>query len=338
MMVRWLIAAVAGGVLFVGCGLRAAFGNESAPASRGRGPALLEAPARIIDEIEFAGLRHISPDAVRAQISSRAGARLDLNRVEADVKVLGRLGWFGGIWVETQPAKSLSPVPLESAIASVRLVFHVEELPFLAKVEYTGSRMLSPAQIEKTLADKQLAPRLGEPADPAVLLRIANTIRTALAELAHPQPGIQIRRENFANGTVCVRFAIEDGPHIPVGRIDFEGHTEVSPKLLQHEMRRTAPDAFFATWRGKGAYTREGFEEDRSRILIYYQDHGFPEARIGTIHTSVYEKKSSRWMPRPLRTSGKRLAIAVPVEAGSFYRLASVVISPELAVRCRVLG
>src|SRR5208282_1506345 len=100
--------------------------------------------------------------------------------------------------------------------------------------------------------------------------------------------------------------------------------------ILRREMRRTAPGALFAAWRGKDAYTREGFEEDRSRILIYYQDHGFPEARIGTPRVSVYEKKASRWIPWPFRTSGKRLAVAVPIEAGAFYRVASVDVSPAL--------
>jgi outer membrane protein assembly complex protein YaeT len=332
MIVRWLIAAGFGGVLLVSGGSRAAFGNETARASRETGTALLEAQAPVIDEIEFAGLRHISPDAVRAQISSRAGARLDQKLIESDVKVLGRLGWFGEIWVETRPSNSMWSARGAPAMAPMRLVFHFEELPFLAKVEYTGSRLLSTAEIEKILVDKQMAPRLGEPADPARLLLIANTIHTALAELAHPQPQIQIRREESANGTVRVRFAVEDGPHIPVGRIDFEGHPEVPTKLLQHEMRRTAPGALFASWRGRGAYTREGFEEDRSRMIIYYQDHGFPEARIGTVRTAVYQKKASRWMPCPIRTTGKRLAVAVPVEAGSFYRVASVNVSPELAV------
>jgi outer membrane protein assembly complex protein YaeT len=332
MMVRWLIAAGVGGVLFAGGGSRAVLGNETAALNRGRGTALLEAAAPLVDEIEFAGLRHITADAVRAQISSRAGAGVDRKLIECDVKALGRLGWFGEIWVETQPAKNLLAARSGFAVASIRLVFHVEELPFLTKVDYTGSRLLSPTEIEKILADKPLAPRLGEPADPAHLVRIANTIRTALTELGHPQAQIQIRREESANGTVRVRFAIEDGPHIPVGRIDFEGHPEVPSKLLQHEMRRTAPSALFATWRGKGAYTREGFEEDRSRILIYYQDHGFPEARVGVVRTSVYEKRPSRWMPWPLRAAGKRLAVAVPVEAGSFYRVESIAIHPELVV------
>jgi outer membrane protein assembly complex protein YaeT len=329
MIVRWLIAAGVGGVLLVGTGSRAAFENEAGSLISDPASVPLEASAPLIDEVVFVGLRHIAPEAVQAQISSRGGARLSSKRIESDVRALGRLGWFGDISAETQPATDSSPIS-DRTTKRVRLVFHVEELPNLTKVEYAGSRLLSPAQIEKILNDKALAPRLGEPADPVKFVRITNTIQSALAELGHPQPRVEIHRRGVANGTVLVRYVINDGPHIPVGRIEFEGHPEVSTKLLRHEMRRTAPGAFFASWRGKDAYTREAFEEDRSRILIYYQDHGFPEARIGTVRVSVYEKKASRF-PRPLRATGKRLAISVPIEAGNFYCVESVRVSPDLA-------
>ena len=325
----WLIVAGVGGVWLVGGESSAAFGNEAGSANRGATSALIEASAPIIDEVSFAGLRHLSKDAVRAQISSRAGAKLDLKRIELDVRALGRLGWFGEIEVETQSANVSSPTSADAA-QHVRLVFHLEELPYLTKVQYAGSRLLSPAQIGKILGEKQLTPRLGEPADPAKIARISNTIQTALAELGHPQPKVQIHREESANGTVHVRFEIEDGPHIPVGRVDFDGHPAVSPKLLRHEMRRTVPGALFASWRGKDAYTRDGFEEDRARILIYYQDHGYPEARVGTVRTSVYEKTAGRWTPWPFRSTGKRLAVTVPIEAGPAYRVESVDVSPDL--------
>lgn len=329
-MVRWLIVAGAGGVLLVGGGLRAASVNEADLATRDTPSALLEASAPIIDEIVFVGLRHIAPAAVQAQISSRPGERQNPKRLESDIKALGRLGWFDDVRVKTQPAEDP-----QSAVADapqhVRLVFCVEELPYLAKVEYAGSRLLSPAQIGKILAEKQLTPRLGEPAAPANSQRIAQIIRSALAELGHPQPQVQIHREQFANGTVRVRYEINDGPHMPVGRIDFEGHPELSAKLLRRELRRTAPNALFASWRGKNAYTREGFEEDRARILIYYQDHGFPEARIGTARVSEYEKSANRWTPWPFRPTGKRLAVSVRIESGAFYRIESVDVSSELA-------
>lgn len=327
---RWLVAGSVGGILLVGGVSRAAFGNESGSASRDKAPALVEVSAPLIDEIIFAGLCHIAPDALQAQISSRAGEELDTKRVESDVKTLGRLGWFSAIAVELQPTHNLL-VPSGHATQHVQLVFRVEELPYLAKVEYTGSRLLSPTQIEKILAEKRLTPKLGEPANPAILFRIARTIESALTELGHPQPQVQIHRQQSSNGTLRVRFEIKDGPHIPVGRIDFEGHPEVSVRLLRRELRRTTPNVLFASWRGKDAYTSEGFEEDRSRILIYYQDHGFPEARIGTVHTSVYKKAASRWTPWLHHTDENRLAVSVPIEAGPFYRVESVDVSPELA-------
>src|SRR5580704_4057829 len=328
MIVHWLMAAGVGGVLLVGSGSQAASG-QARSADRNPASAVLEAPAPLIDEIAFLGLRHIAPAALEAQMSSVAGARLDLKKIESDVKALGRLGWFDEIAVETQPAKDrLSPD--DSVRERVRLVFRVAELPYLTKIEYAGSRLLSPAQIGKLLDDKALTPRLGEPADPSKLARIRNTIQSALAELGHPQPQVRIFRDESANGTVRVRYVIGDGPHIPVGRIEFEGHPEVSAGLLRHEMHQTAPGALFASWRGKAVYTREGFDEDRSRILIYYQDHGFPEARIGAVRVSTYAKPGSRWIPRPFRATGKRLAVSVPVEAGPSYTVESVGISPEL--------
>jgi outer membrane protein assembly complex protein YaeT len=330
MIVRWLIVAGVGGVLLVGGGSAAAFGNEAGSANRDTASAPLELSVPIIDEISFVGLRHLAADAVRAKISSRAGTRLDLKRIELDVQALGRLGWFGEIEVETYPAKIL-PLAGVDVARRVRLVFHLEELPYLAKVEYDGSRLLSLGQIEKILGEKQLTPRLGEPADPVNLLHISNTIQTALRELGHPQPQVRIRREESSNGTVRVCFEIEDGPHIPVGRIDFGGHPAVSPKLLERAMRQTVPGALFASWRGKDAYTRAGFAEDRARILIYYQDHGYPEARIGEVRTSVYEKTAGRWTPWPFRKTGKRMAISVPVESGPAYRVESVDVSPDLA-------
>ena len=327
---RWLIGVGVGGVLFIAVGSRAAIGNEAGSSSRDPASVLLEPSAPLIDEVAFIGLRHIAPEAVQVQISSRAGARLASKQIESDVQALGRLGWFGDVAAETQLVQD-SSFPGDRSAQRVRLVFHVQELPNLIKVDYAGSRLLSRTQIEKVLNDKALTPRLGEPADPSRLVRIANTIQSALTELGHPQPRVEIHREEFANGTAHVRYVINDGPHVPVGRIEFEGHLEVSAKLLRHEMRRTAPGALFASWRGKDAYTRRGFEEDRSRILIYYQDHGFPEARIGTARVSVYEKTASRRIPRPLRSTGKRLAVSVPIEAGPFYRVESVHIGPELA-------
>src|SRR5580693_5681511 len=123
MIVRWLVVAGVGGVLFVGGGLPAASRNEVNWANRDKPPAVVDASAPLIEEVVFLGLRHMAPGAVQAQISSHGGTRLDLNKVESDVKVLGRLGWFGEIRVETQPTKGLSSPCSGDTTQRVRLVF-----------------------------------------------------------------------------------------------------------------------------------------------------------------------------------------------------------------------
>jgi outer membrane protein assembly complex protein YaeT len=322
MNVRWPIAACLVGFMFTGA-LRASPQREISSANHDAAPPLSEASAPIIDEIDFLGLRRIASRALQPQISSREGESLNARRIDADVRQLARLGWFGAISVETHPKKDTSS-PSGRRVPRVRLVFHLEEMPYLTGVEYTGSGLLSHAQIEKLLSESHLTVRLGEPADPAMLNRIAQTIRFALAELGHPQSKVQIRREQSSNATVHVRFEISDGLGIPVAQIDFEGNPGLSSKLLRQQMRRIAPGALFTSLRGINAYTREAFEEDRERILAYYQNHGYPEARIGNARLSYYEKNSLHWLPWPHRTTATPLSISIPAQAGSYYRLGSI--------------
>lgn len=327
---RWLIAAGAGVVLSLNCAVAAASPDTAERDNRAASSARIVVSSPVIAEIAFVGLRRTAAAAVEAQLTSRAGILLDGRRIDSDVKVLGRLGWFKDIRVEELPATD-PPSPNGNAQSRVRLVFYVQELPGLVKVTYSGSRLLSTAQIEKILEEKHLSQRLGEPADEYRLDRVAQAIQTALRELGHPQARVQIRRDESSSGTLRVHFQITDGPHLPVGRVDFEGHPAAPKRGLLHEMHRTAPAALFASWRGKGVFTKEGFAEDRSNILIYYQDHGFPEARIGNARVSIYETKSRRWVAWPGSKQQQHLAVSVPIEAGPYYRFSSVDVSPALA-------
>lgn len=324
---RWLIAAFAGVLLSACVALGVAAADDSDATRRDVAPVPASAP--IINEIAFVGLRRIASAAVRAQLSSRAGTLLDAQLIQSDVKTLGRLGWFTDIRVEELPSAE-SPSNSLGAPQHVLVIFRLEEGPDLVGVEYGGSRLLGKAQVEKILEEKQLAPRIGEPADASRLDRIAKTISSALAELGHPQASVQILRDEYPNATVRIHYEISDGPHLPVGRIQFEGHPVISTRSLQQQMHRTAPGALFASWRDKGVFTREGFAEDRSRLLIYYQEHGFPEARAGDASGSIYATKSSRWIPWAFRRPEKRLAVSVPIEAGPLYRFKSVDVGPDL--------
>lgn len=322
---RWWIALIGAGLVSANAApvLSQTFVNS--PQDSGSTPHNEEVP--IVDSLEFLGLRHISYQAVKAQLSLRQGDRFDGSKLEHDVQTLGRLGWFSAIRVEEISCTSSSPQE-PSAQKRIVLAFYFSEEPILSGVEYSGSCLLSTNQIEELLEEKKLAPSLGKPADSAALHRIASAIRSALNELGHPEASVQVFRQTHENGTVNVCFEISDGPHLPVRQVRFEGETGVPKKLLRTQMQTLAPWKPLASLRSKDAYTREAFEEDRQRLLTYYQDHGYPEARIGSAHVQKTSEESRRWFPFPRHATKTGLSLSIPVQSGPFYRLTAIEPSP----------
>jgi len=335
MLVRWLIAVIYSGSILTAA--TPAWPQACAVACELRGNFQKTAEAPILDAVCFTGLRRIAPAAVGAQLRSREGEPFDAARIDKDLRALARLGWFESIQVE----EVSSTFPLRPASENqkhIALIFHLEERPFLSKVEYSGSRLLSQKQIEKMLEDKKLAPRLGKPADPAALQLIALAIRTGLNEQGHPGASVRIAREQARNATLSVRFEINDGPLLRVRQVSFDGHPQVSTKLLRGQMRSIAPWKPLASRRGKNAYTREAFEEDRQRILTYYQNHGFPEARIGSARVARSNEPSRRWLPWPHESELSGLSVSIPVEAGPFYRFESIAATDALQQAAKERG
>ncbi len=279
-----------------------------------------------LDSIELIGLRHVSSAAVTAQLSLHPGDPFDASKLHHDLRALGRLGWFSSIRVE-ETSRTPQTFSLQEHIA---LIFYFEEEPILSRVEYCGSRLLSPSQIDKLLEEKKLTPGMGKPADPVSLHRIALAIRSTLNELGHPEPSVQVRRQTEKNATLNVRFEIADGPHLPVQQLRFEGNPGVSQKLLLAQMQSIAPGKLFASLRGKDAYTLPAFDEDRRRILKYYQDHGYPEARVGYALVEKVAEPSRKWLPLPHHATRHGLLLSIPVHAGPFYRFESIDAGPAL--------
>ena len=327
MLVRWLIAVFCSASLLTTATRASPQACAVACEPHGNFQKMAEGP--ILDEVRFKGLRRIAPAAVAAQMKSREGAPFDAAKIEKDLRALARLGWFESIQVE-EVCSTLPPRQALENRRHIALIFHVEERPFLSEVEYSGSRLLSQKQIDKMLEDKMLGPGLGKPADPAALQRIAFAIRSGLNELGHPEASVHIQRKEAKNATVSVRFEINDGPLLPVRQVNFVGNPQLSSKLLRGQMRNIAPWKPLARWRSKDAYTRDAIEEDRARVLRYYQNHGYPEARIGNPRVERIKESSRRWLPWPHEMTQTGLSVSIPVQAGHFYRFESIGASPAL--------
>ena len=277
-------------------------------------------PHAVIDEIKFIGLHRIAAEAAKSRLATHSGEEFDSARIAADVHTLSQAGWFLDVFVKAGPWDS----------QHVQLQFHVTEYPYLAAVAFTGSKLLSQQQIKKLLEDKKLSPQLGAPADPVQLHRAALAIRSELAAAGHPEAQAIVQQENLPGQRVKVDFRIRDGPHLPVRQLNFSGHPEISEKVLRKQMREVVPGAWFPGLRNKNVYIPEKCETDRVNLLAYLQNHGFPQARIGTPQVTVvnaYSSPSTRWFYRAVQPG---LTVDLPVDSGTFYTFGPTEIAAPL--------
>src|SRR5260370_16864788 len=125
------------------------------------------------------------------------------------------MGWFETVRADLEPIAD-TPGNERRTSEHFRLTFCVPELPFLTKVEYSGSNLLPTSQIEKLLAERKLKPKLGEPANPLALDRVAKTIESALKELAHPDAHVRLDMLESSQAPVLAPLQTTDRPPLPV--------------------------------------------------------------------------------------------------------------------------
>jgi outer membrane protein assembly complex protein YaeT len=156
-----------------------------------------------------------------------------------------------------------------------------------------------------------------------------------LEEMGHPQADVRIALEEVAAGAVRAHFKIEDGPHISVGRVSFVGNRVFSEDLLRSQMKRVVPTAHFAALRDKNIYTQARLQEDLSGVGEYFQNHGYPEARVGVPSVEVRQDIERRRFAWPHRRIVPHLQISVPISEGTFYKLAAIEVHGDLPITAR---
>jgi outer membrane protein assembly factor BamA len=122
-------------------------------------------------------------------------------------------------------------------------------------------------------------------------------IQSELAAMGYPEARVLSVQEKMPGRRVIAEFQIRDGPHLPVVGLSFTGHPEISDRVLRKQMREIAPDAWLSGFRNKNVFTVEKGEEDRVSLLAYLQNHGFPQARVGTAQVTLVDSFSGRSLP-----------------------------------------
>ncbi len=217
-----------------------------------------------IDEVQIAGSRRVDPQAIRIHIRTRPGDRLDMERVDADLRSIYRMGFFDDVRAE-----------LEEAGGRRILRYRVEERPLIAEVKIEGNEALEDEELESTLG---VRPRTIY--DPEKVRRGIQAAKRLYEEKGYLDASIEAETEPAGGeGEIVLRYRIDQGEEIRVGSIEFEGNEEFSDRELRGVM--TTRQKWFLSWLfGSGTLNRKELETDVQRLTAFYYDHGFVNVKI----------------------------------------------------------
>ncbi|HEY2775656.1 MAG TPA: outer membrane protein assembly factor BamA [Candidatus Binatia bacterium] len=246
----------------------------------------------IVKGVHVEGFKRVDESAIRIHITHPVGVELDETATDLDVKAIYRMGFFENVWVTTEPSPG-----------GVTLVYHVQERPYVGKVEYEGNDHVEKADLEAVIG---IRPRTVF--DPQKAWEGLREAKKVYAGKGYPDAEIHYDLVTQPDGTVTVHYGIDEKKKVLIKDVQFEGVHEFTHAKLRRVM--TSRRKWILSWfTGSGILKEEELRTDVDRLTALYYDSGYIQVRVDDI--DVTRKDDD-------------LFLTVRIEEGAQYRVGKV--------------
>lgn len=184
----------------------------------------------------------------------------------------------------------------------VDLVVHVRERPRLAAVEFRGNQKRETSELEK-----KLIVRAGDVYSPTVVAAQLDSLHRYYRDEGFSRARIRAETDTTGReGRVLLRFVVEEGERVKIGRVRFAGAEAFPEKRLRKVLKSRA-----RWFLGGGDVKDENLVEDRERLERFYRSRGFRDMRVVS---TAFDSGSAP----------NRVVLNVVVEEGPRYRFGEV--------------
>ncbi len=279
-------------------------------------------PENIIEAIEFRGARRVRQDTLQALIFTKKGDQFDQDSLHRDFISLWNSGRFDDIRIEREPGKT-----------GWIIRFVVVERPVVRTIKYEGNKSVSQSDILDRFKDRKVGLVVESQYDPNKVQRAKNVLLDLLAEHGHLSATVDPQIRRVPPSSLEITFKINEGPKVKVGEIDITGNTVFSDKEVIRAMKNLHPigipySIFFESLFAK-TYDPSKLEEDKSRVQVFYQEHGYFTARVTDSMVNM-RKTGGQGMHIPLFHPNKPGTVAdvnITLEEGKLYHLNNITFS-----------
>ncbi|MFN3947501.1 MAG: outer membrane protein assembly factor BamA [Aquificaceae bacterium] len=274
--------------------------------------------AQTIKDIRVEGAHYIPEDVILGLINIKPGSSYTPDLVRESIRRMYRSGFFDHIEVYK-----------EDVGENVVLVYRVEDLPVIYKIEFRGNRKIKSDELEKKigietevgkiepeeiLREYTSSPAIEEKLEIQRKLRLGRVLTREELEFIKRRIIEAYRKEGYVNvkvdyelvpkkGASKVVYTIQEGEPEYVKSINFTGNkTFRRGRLL--DLMETKPISLLAL-RLKPPFSEEVLKEDVNKIRDFYKSEGFLEAKVDY----------------SIKREGNRYDITINVQEGPRYRL-----------------
>ncbi|MHC5067845.1 MAG: BamA/OMP85 family outer membrane protein, partial [Planctomycetota bacterium] len=278
----------------------------TAPLAAADGPSAISGK---VVEVVVEGTNRIHPDRILARIQTHAGVGLDEALVNDDVRTIEEMGAFANT---TKLVERVGP-------GQVRVVFRVQELPYVGEIVISGVGYFTRDPIEKLLTTSE-----GGHLNPMLLEADRRAIERHLRDKKFLTASVTVHSETDTDSGVSrVEFVIDLGISVTVARTRFHGLPRGAHKELIDPLLMNKPGSPFQN---------DLIElHDRGAVLRYLHGLGYLDARVTGDDVEFFDavaayEDRARHGPRlvPEGLHGNRVVITYRIEAGERYRLRDV--------------
>jgi len=222
-----------------------------------------------VEDVRVSNNRRVPQDTIKYQLQTKAGDRLNIDVIRADVKRLYAQGHFDDIRVEEEDGKT-----------GKIIIFWVKEKKTIRSVKYEGLNSITNSEVLEKLRDKKATITQESTYDPSKIKKAETIIKMMLAEKGHQDATIEATTEDIPPNSVAVTFKVTEGPKVRIEKINIAGNKIFSDGQIKKVMKLIKETSPITVFNSKDTYFDLKLADDLTRIRMLYAEHGYVRANV----------------------------------------------------------
>ena len=268
-----------------------------------------QSQAPTIERIDIRGNRRVPKDTIRFYIQSREGDPFSAARLSRDLVALWNSRSFENIEIEERDGDT-----------GKLITFVVKEKPMIRGIEYTGNKSFTESNILDSFKERKVGITVDSPFDPPKIRSAERALVDLLKQNGRPLGTVTTEVENIPPSAVRIRFIMDEGPKVRIGRIRFTGNRVFKDNDLKANLKLDKERGLFTMFKSNDAYHADKLEYDiETNLKAFYREHGYLQVQVGTPIVRIIE--GPRGILPLARRTKQQFYIELPIDAGDQYRI-----------------